>query len=90
MTLVPRYECDQIYYANFGHRLTENQMCATGASNICKGDSGGPVMCRNKANGMSLIGLISGGGTPCGGVPAIFSRTCVALNWINTIISQNV
>ncbi|XP_060113837.1 alpha- and beta-fibrinogenase OhS1-like [Heteronotia binoei] len=64
----------------------ENILCAgdlKGGKDSCRGDSGGPLICGNK-----LQGIVSLGGNPCGqpNLPAVYTKICRYAEWIRGII----
>jgi len=78
---------------NFYHNIDEKlQLCAGGEKghNVCKGDSGGPLMF-SKDNKWTLTGIVSYGPLPCGrfgfdGGPAVFTQISGYLPWIKSVL----
>lgn len=54
-----------------------------------QGDSGGPLISRNENGTTEIVGIVSWGIVPCGGVgaPAVFVRVSAFIDWINSIIT---
>lgn len=78
---VPNYIC-RLHYGTYLD--TEKIMCAGGVSNICHGDSGGPLMGR-KDGLVYLIGITSFGRTDCGVAteqPSGFERVSAHIEWL--------
>ena len=79
---VPDYVC-RLHYGTYLD--TTRIMCAGGGSNICHGDSGGPLMVRRDGR-VFLTGVTSFGRTDCGVAtkqPAAFERVNAHFDWIN-------
>ncbi|XP_022055716.1 tryptase-2-like [Acanthochromis polyacanthus] len=72
-------------------QLTSNMLCAgvsTGGKDACKGDNGGPLVCRT-AKGFVQVGIMSS--EDCGrpGRPGIYTRVSKYLSFINGYIKQS-
>ncbi|XP_018606973.1 granzyme K-like [Scleropages formosus] len=85
--VVDRELCNCLH--NNNPAILESMLCArnirTGADS-CLGDSGGPLICKN-----NLVGMISGGGLPCGNPkkPGVYTRfTSEILSWISNVIKK--
>lgn len=68
-------------------RLYPEMLCAgykTGGKDSCKGDSGGPLMVRQRDGRFVLVGLVSAGFS-CGkpGQPGIYHRISATADWIS-------
>ncbi|XP_071481389.1 chymotrypsin B-like [Diadema antillarum] len=77
--LVPLDECTKAYAGR--HHLSDHVICAVSSDaqvDTCKGDSGGPLMCRDNAtNAWSVVGVTSFGygcNTPTNPAPGVYSR----------------
>jgi hypothetical protein len=86
---VPDFAC-RLHYGTYLN--TEKIMCAGGHTNICNGDSGGPLMVR-KDGIVYLKALTSFGRTDCGLVtkqPSGFEKITPHLDWIirRTLLSS--
>ena len=62
-------------------------------SDSCGGDSGGPLMVKNKQSDKSdkteVIGVLSNGVAECdSSKPAVFTRVSKYLDWINAFINK--
>ena len=62
-------------------------------SDSCGGDSGGPLMVKNKQSDKSdkteVIGVLSNGVAECdSSKPAVFTRVSKYLDWINAFITK--
>lgn len=69
--------------------LTNKMLCAKGAlQNVCRGDSGGPLMCKRE-NRTTLCGLISGGHKSCDTrYHSVFTRISQYRVWIKRQIED--
>lgn len=74
---------------NYGHRLTENMLCAgyqEGGRDTCVGDSGGPLVCRDgpAADRWWQYGVVSWGGRRCAAPnsPGVYANVVSYLPWI--------
>jgi secreted trypsin-like serine protease len=66
--------------------IDDNQVCAgTGDTDVCFGDSGGPLMVMDEAGHWNVIGITSFGLGVCAepGVPTVYTRVDKYLDWIN-------
>lgn len=70
------------------YKLHEGMMCAGGEENrdACKGDGGGPLVCRSKSGEFYLAGIVSWG-IGCGerGVPGVYVDVPYYVEWMNSI-----
>ena len=71
---------------SYGHRLTENMLCAgyqEGARDTCVGDSGGPLVCK-AGDRWWQYGVVSWGGTRCAAPnsPGVYADVVKYLPWI--------
>nr|XP_004226137.1 plasminogen-like [Ciona intestinalis] len=78
----------------YGSRITNGMQCAgsmAGVADTCRGDSGGPLSCRDPVTGnWHLWGIVSWGES-CGdsNKPGVYTRVERYLPWINCVISSN-
>lgn len=84
--IVNQQLCNNIYETPNIHNITNEMICA-GEGNlrkiICRGDMGGPLMCRKAEKTWKLTGIVSwseGCGDP--NFPAVFARVQAARSWI--------
>lgn len=96
LTVVGKAACEDKYKPVFGNgfQLHKSQICAGGATgkDTCKGDAGGPLVCKpNGERYFKLAGLVSWG-VGCGEKrPAIYSNIANSVEWIKkTMINSNV
>ncbi|KAK2832755.1 hypothetical protein Q5P01_016644 [Channa striata] len=74
--------------------LNSDMLCAgdiSGGKDACKGDYGGPLVCRS-AGGFVQVGIMSSGGpNGCGrqGYPGVYTRVSKHLRFINDYIHHN-
>ncbi|XP_057568090.1 kallikrein-7-like [Hippopotamus amphibius kiboko] len=85
VTLISSEDCRKVY----GDALGNSTLCAgntDSSSNVCKGDSGGPLMCRG-----TLQGLVSWGRSPCGLInePGVYTQVCKYVDWINDTMRKH-
>ena len=85
--------CSRFYSHEGG--VSKEKICVDGASrkNACNGDSGGPLQCRAKIDGIdqwAVVGVVSGG-MLCGStVHPIFSTSVTqVLDWISETLKNN-
>ncbi|XP_053123575.1 snake venom serine protease-like [Hemicordylus capensis] len=76
-------ECQAAYPGS----VNENMVCAGDeeeSKGACKGDSGGPLICNGK-----LQGIVSFGKKPCTNpsYPAVYTNICKYLNWIEAVLA---
>ncbi|XP_075764378.1 uncharacterized protein LOC102447103 [Pelodiscus sinensis] len=81
---VSRARCLETYPG----KITENMFCAgveQGGIGSCKGDSGSPVVCNGR-----LQGVVSWGKFICGqpGEPRVYSNVCKAVRWVRNTIRR--
>jgi len=55
-----------------------------GRSGACRGDSGGPLMVRDRDGGVAIAGVLRGGNVTCAGVDR-YVRVDVARDWISSV-----
>ncbi|XP_077970626.1 uncharacterized protein LOC120328336 isoform X2 [Styela clava] len=77
-------------YEALKNSLSDSMMCAGypgGGVDSCRGDSGGPLMCKVPGKGYQIKGVVSWG-RGCGksNQPGIYTRVWHYYEWINTII----
>ncbi|XP_023664366.2 granzyme K-like [Paramormyrops kingsleyae] len=88
VSIMPRLLCADRYSGSKDVVITEDMLCARNSStgaDSCTGDSGGPLLCRG-----DLVGVVAGGGPPCGNPkkPGVYTRLSKTyLSWISSIIS---
>ncbi|XP_038174792.1 trypsin V-A-like [Arvicola amphibius] len=79
---------DSICHKAYPRRITSNMFCLgflEGGKDSCQMDSGGPVVCNGK-----LQGVVSwGDGCARKGKPGVYIKVCNYLNWIHQTISEN-
>lgn len=83
-------QCNDIYYRDRGLNISMTQLCAGGeeGEDACAGDSGGPLMGKDKTlNGTVytyLAGIVSFGPRMCGkeGVPGVYTNVNQYIDWI--------
>ncbi|CAJ1075628.1 tryptase-2-like [Xyrichtys novacula] len=86
--IIPQSECQKKY-----SQLTSKQLCAgdpAKAKDACKGDYGGPLVCRT-ARGFVQVGIISYGspdGCGLGDRPGVYTRVSSYVDYINSYINQ--
>jgi len=72
------------------YSLSKGMMCAGGeeGKDACKGDGGGPLVCRGSSKEYILAGVVSWG-LGCGerGVPGVYVDVPHYIDWINSITS---
>jgi secreted trypsin-like serine protease len=87
MPVIPQDVCAQAY----GDELTENMLCAgeiSGGRDSCLGDSGGPLMQRDKAGMWRHVGVVSWGEVCAApGFPGVYTRTAAYADWIRAQIA---
>jgi len=86
--LIENHECE-VWHERAGItvQLYPEMMCAgyrDGGKDSCKGDSGGPLMVRQRDGRFVLVGLVSAGFS-CGkpGQPGIYHRISATADWIS-------
>ncbi|XP_047225540.1 granzyme B-like [Girardinichthys multiradiatus] len=81
-----KIECDTIWKENF----TSQQMICTKFNKkkggICKGDSGGPLICKNKLQGITAFTAADQCDNPK--YPHVFTKVSFFLSWINKIMRK--
>jgi len=86
--LIENHECEVWHdRAGITVKLYPEMMCAgyrDGGKDSCKGDSGGPLMVRQRDGRFVLVGLVSAGFS-CGkpGQPGIYHRISATSDWIS-------
>ncbi|XP_021364951.1 enteropeptidase-like [Mizuhopecten yessoensis] len=89
MKLVTHSKCKDSYQG----KLKDTMLCAgydLGRIDSCKGDSGGPLMCKVSADRWVLAGITSWGETPCGQAkkPGVYTRVDKYRDWITGITAD--
>uniref|UniRef100_A0A6M2DW75 Putative trypsin-like serine protease n=1 Tax=Xenopsylla cheopis TaxID=163159 RepID=A0A6M2DW75_XENCH len=84
--IVPYAECEKVLGGAGATPLHPTNICTgplTGGVSACSGDSGGPLVQYN-GNDVTLLGVVSWGYIPCGGVnkPSVYTRVSAHLDWI--------
>jgi len=72
--------------------INDLQVCAgTLGHSTCRGDSGGPLQCRDESGQYTLIGITSYGEARCGetDLPAVFTNVERFISWINKIQAEH-
>ncbi|XP_063724095.1 serine protease 41-like [Symsagittifera roscoffensis] len=68
------------------------EICAgDSSSNICGGDSGGPLLCDNVDGSFNVCGVVSramGGHNSCTSSPAVFTNVSHYSEWIETTMTE--
>ncbi|XP_033748768.1 mucin-5AC-like [Pecten maximus] len=90
MKLVTHSKCKESYQG----KLKDTMLCAgydLGRIDSCKGDSGGPLMCKVSADRWVLAGITSWGETPCGQAmkPGVYTRVDKYRDWILGIMDDD-
>ncbi|XP_014292010.1 fibrinolytic enzyme, isozyme C [Halyomorpha halys] len=82
--IMPEAKCIPFFKRMFNLSITSGHICTDfSASNVCNGDSGGPLAIIEPDNIWTLIGIISLGVTPCEeGIPSVFTAVANYLPWI--------
>ncbi|XP_051030655.1 trypsin-like [Phodopus roborovskii] len=78
---------DPVCHTAYPHRITNNMFCVgflEEEKDTCQFDSGGPVVCNEE-----LQGIVSWGTSCEKGKPAVYTRVCNYLDWIQQIIEAN-
>jgi secreted trypsin-like serine protease len=82
-------QCDKSEDTTIG----PTRLCAGynfGNKGLCKGDSGGPLLCRDANGAWRQAGIASfTSASDPGNVPGVFTRVSEYLNWINSTITSN-
>ncbi|NXK50180.1 UROK protein, partial [Chauna torquata] len=83
VNLISQKKCRFEYYDDI--RVTDNMVCAgdsAWATDACKGDSGGPMVCEHNGR-MMLYGIVSwGDGCAKKNKPGVYTRVTRYLSWI--------
>jgi len=87
--VVNKAQCNRAYEPN-RLTITDKQICAGGGDtkDSCNGDSGGPLMARDKTSKgvsyMYILGIVSYGPEKCAteGVPGVYTRVSEYIDWI--------
>ncbi|XP_055065994.2 trypsin isoform X2 [Misgurnus anguillicaudatus] len=84
LPVISREDCEGAY----GSMITNNMLCAgflEGGKDSCQNDSGGPLVCNGK-----LQGVVSwGNGCALSGYPGVYAEVCRYNDWINDTIANN-
>ncbi|XP_069503750.1 complement factor D-like [Ambystoma mexicanum] len=71
----------------YANELTKNMLCAGARrKDSCEGDSGGPLICGEKA-----VGIVSYGNRKCGNSkkPGIYTRISAYTSWIDAVLEES-
>jgi len=92
LNVLPNTECLEIFGS---HGFEDSMICCRGASDTnyqgaCKGDSGGPLMTRDKNDSYVLIGAVSWGYGVCTSknYPGVYASIPSMLDWITEITGK--
>ncbi|KAG9275927.1 trypsin [Astyanax mexicanus] len=84
LPVVPRSACEAAYKNQF----TQNMFCAgflEGGKDSCQADSGGPLVCGGK-----LQGVVSWGDECAApGYPGVYTEVCRYVDWVKDIMANN-
>lgn len=89
LDLISDRDCRMYWGSNVDISKT---ICAGGTTNICDGDSGGPLMSR-KDGRLYQVGVTSFGREDCGfrtGTPSGFERVSAHIDWIKKVTGKRV
>ncbi|CAG7723429.1 unnamed protein product [Allacma fusca] len=76
-----------MYSMNLRTRFTNKMICAGplgGGSDVCSGDSGGPLACFDNNSVAYLTGITSWAASLCGSQPSAYTKVSEYKNWIRT------
>ncbi|XP_068943151.1 trypsin-like [Petaurus breviceps papuanus] len=79
---------DNICQDAYPGKITRNMMCLgfmEGKKDTCKGDSGGPVVCKGQLQGIVSWGI----GCARKGNPGVYTKVCNYVDWIEKTIAEN-
>ena len=102
-TIIPKHvnlevaskaECGE-FYGQFNITINRDMLCVGGHSeggrDSCKYDSGGPLVCLGDNGRWQYTGITSfGAGCGSAGVPGIYTKVNVHLNWIEKTIKEEI
>ncbi|XP_041634175.1 tryptase-2-like [Cheilinus undulatus] len=83
--IIPQNVCKETY-----PNLTDEQLCAgdlAGGKDACKGDYGGPLVCRSGGDFVQ-VGIMSYGSCGLPGHPGVYTRVSSFVDYINSYINQ--
>ncbi|KAL7875128.1 hypothetical protein SRHO_G00060980 [Serrasalmus rhombeus] len=84
LPVIARSDCE----ASYTGQITENMFCAgfmEGGKDSCQTDSGGPLVCDGK-----LQGVVSwGNGCAFPGNPGVYAEVCRYIDWVKDIMDNN-
>ncbi|KAM4531816.1 tryptase-2-like [Odontesthes bonariensis] len=83
--ILSQQSCNAMY-----GKLPSNSLCAgyrAGGKGACKGDDGGPLVCRT-AKGFVQVGILSSGGCGLPSSPGLYTQVSKYLDFINGYIHQ--
>ncbi|XP_074084906.1 plasma kallikrein-like isoform X2 [Macrotis lagotis] len=87
--LIPLEECKEKYSQ---YEITDQMICAgykEGGKDACKGDSGGPLSCKDSNGEWDLVGITSwGDGCAKKDHPGVYTKVHTYLDWIFGIIQN--
>ncbi|XP_077967541.1 chymotrypsin-like elastase family member 2A [Styela clava] len=95
VSVLPRVLCTSItglengeVYHHMEVKANSTKFCAGGHpdEDTCKGDSGGPLLCRDNNGKFNLHGITSYGPTTCGqvGLPGVYTQVSGYRDWIDS------
>lgn len=90
--IIDHATCKDQYYQRTGDIVTDRMICAgyqAGQVDSCKGDSGGPFVCKEKGHYI-LVGATSWGvGCAQAGQPGVYTDIKDFLSWIQSVINPD-
>lgn len=90
--IIDHATCKEQYYQRTGDIVTDRMICAgyqAGQVDSCKGDSGGPFVCKEKGQYI-LVGATSWGvGCAQAGQPGVYTDIKDFLSWIQSVINPD-
>ncbi|NP_001166055.1 serine protease 122 precursor [Nasonia vitripennis] len=97
LPIISRKECRQAIATiipGTENLVDETNVCTgplTGEHSACSGDSGGPLIVKNKNGVAKLVGIVSWGMSPCTapGAPSVYVRVSHFIDWITQKMTSN-